>query len=304
MTEILNWFTDPLQFEFMQRALLVAVVVGLVCAVLSCWLTLLGWSLMGDAVSHAVLPGVVLSYVIGAPFAAGAFIFGAGAVAMIGGLNRTSRVKEDAAIGIVFTGLFALGIVLVSVIPSQIDLFHILFGNVLGVSDSDIMQVLGLGIPVLIVAALSWRTLTLYAFDPTHAHAIGISPRKIEMLLLGMLALTVIVALQAVGIVLVVAMLITPGATAYLLTDRFSHMILIAAATGVLSTVLGTYLSYHVDASTGGSIVCVLALLFLAAYLFSPSQGVLVQWVKRQRRPASANDASVQVDQADAGRSG
>ncbi|MGA7398012.1 MAG: metal ABC transporter permease, partial [Solirubrobacterales bacterium] len=129
-------------------------------------------------------------------------------------------------------------------------------------------------------------------------------PRKLEMLLLGMLALTVIVALQAVGIVLVVAMLITPGATAYLLTDRFSHMILIAAATGVLSTVLGTYLSFHVDASTGGSIVCVLALLFLAAYLFSPSQGVLVQWVKRQRRPVTSTDASVQADQADAGHSG
>ncbi|MBE2320125.1 metal ABC transporter permease [Solirubrobacter sp. CPCC 204708] len=271
---MIDWLIDPLTFEFMQRAMLVAVVVGIACAVLSCWLTLLGWSLMGDAVSHAVLPGVVLSYVIGAPFAAGAFIFGAGAVGLIGGLNRTSRVKEDAAIGIVFTGLFALGLVLVSVIPSQVDLFHILFGNVLGVSDGDILQVLVLGVLVVVVLLLLRKSLVLYAFDPVHAHAIGISPRRLEMVLLGALALTVIVALQAVGIVLVVAMLITPGATAYLLTDRFDRLLMLAIGTGVLSTVLGTYLSYHLDASTGGMIVVVLTVLFGLAYLFGP-RGVL-----------------------------
>jgi len=267
---------EPLTFEFMQRAMLVAVVVGVACAVLSCWLTLLGWSLMGDAVSHAVLPGVVLSYVIGAPFAAGAFLFGAGAVGLIGGLNRTSRVKEDAAIGIVFTGLFALGLVLVSVIPSQVDLFHILFGNVLGVSDGDILQVVVLGTLVVVALLLLRKSLVLYAFDPVHAHAIGISPRRLEMVLLGALALTVIVALQAVGIVLVVAMLITPGATAYLLTDRFDKMLALAIGSGVLSTVLGTYLSYHFDASTGGMIVVVLTVLFVLAYLFSPRHGVLM----------------------------
>jgi len=290
MSDVLNWFTDPLQFEFMQRALLVAFVVGLVCAVLSCWLTLMGWSLMGDAVSHAVLPGVVLSYLVGLPFAVGAFIFGSGAVGLIGTVNRTSRVKEDAAIGVVFTGLFALGIVLVSVIPSQTDLFHILFGNVLGVSDADIRQVVILGAITLAIIAISWRTLLLYAFDPIHAHAIGISPRRLEVLLLGLLALTVIVALQAVGIVLVVAMLITPGATAYLLTDRFDRMLLIAAATGVLSTLLGTFVSYHLDASTGGSIVCVLALAFLAAYLFAPHHGVLA---RRGRRSPSMGHSPI-----------
>lgn len=277
---IIEWFTEPVSFEFMQRALLVAVVVGLACAVLSCWLTLLGWSLMGDAVSHAVLPGVVLSYVVGAPFAAGAFIFGAGAVGLIGGLNRTSRVKEDAAIGIVFTGLFALGLVLVSVIPSQTDLFHILFGNVLGVSDSDIAQVCVLGAIVIAVLLLLRKTLVLYAFDPVHAHALGISPRRLEIVLLGALALTVIVALQAVGIVLVVAMLITPGATAYLLTDRFDHMLLLAMASGVLSTVMGTFLSYHFDASTGGMIVVVVTVLFGLAYLFGPRHGVLARRAK------------------------
>ncbi len=275
MTELLSWFTDPLQFEFMQRALLVALVAGIGCAVLSCWLTLLGWSLMGDAVSHAVLPGVVLSYVFGLPFAIGALVFGIAAVTLIGGLNRTSRVKEDAAIGVVFTGLFALGLVLVSVTPSQTDLFHILFGNVLGVSDSDIIQVLVLG--TISVAALLYfrRSLVLFAFDPIHAHAVGISTRRMEGLLLGLLALSAVVGLQAVGIVLVVAMLITPGATAYLLTDRFDRMILIAIAVGAGACLLGTYASYHLDASPGGSIVCVLTLIFLAVYLFAPRYGVV-----------------------------
>jgi manganese transport system permease protein len=286
--DVVSWLTDPLQYEFMQRALLVAFVVGLVCAVLSCWLTLLGWSLMGDAVSHAVLPGVVLSYVVGAPFAIGAFVFGAASVGLIGFVNRTSRIKEDAAIGVVFTGLFALGIVLVSVIPSQVDLFHILFGNVLGVSDSDIRQVVVLGAITLVALLLTRRSLVLYAFDPTHAHAVGISPRKLEALLLGALALTVIVALQAVGIVLVVAMLITPGATAYLLTDRFDRMLAIAAGVGVLSTVLGTYVSYHLDASTGGCIVCVLAVCFLLAYLLAPRYGLL----GRRRGKAETGSAS------------
>jgi manganese transport system permease protein len=285
VSEVASWLTDPLQYEFMQRALLVAFVVGLSCALLSCWLILLRWSLMGDAVSHAVLPGVVLSYVVGAPFAIGAFLFGAGAVAGIGAVSRTTRIKEDAAIGIVFTALFAFGIVLVSVIPSQVDLFHILFGNVLGVSDSDIRQVVVLGgITVFLLLAL-WRNFVLFAFDPTHAHAIGISPRRWEVLLLALLALTVIVALQAVGIVLVVAMLITPGATAYLLTDRFDLMLAIAAAAGVFSTVIGTYLSYHLDASTGGCIVCVLAFVFALTYLFAPRYGLLGQ---RRRRSNSS----------------
>ena len=283
---VVDWFTDPLAYDFMRRAMLVAVVCGIVCAVLSCWLTLLGWSLMGDAVSHAVLPGVVLSYVVGVPFAIGAFVFGSAAVFLVGGLSRTSRVKEDAAIGIVFTGLFALGLVLVSAIPSQIDLFHILFGNVLGVSDGDIRQVVIIGAIVTAVLLFKRRDLVLYAFDPTHAHAVGISPRRLEAILLGALALTVIVALQAVGIVLVVAMLITPGATAYLITDRFSRMLGIAVAASVSACLLGTYLSYHLDWSTGGAIVCVLTVQFVAAYLFAP-KGILAQ---RRSRPDTEDE--------------
>lgn len=273
----IDWITQPLEFEFMQRAILVGVIVGAVCAVLSCWLTLLGWSLLGDAVSHAVLPGVVLGYVLGLPLAAGAFVFGVGAVGMIGGLNRTSRVKEDAAIGIVFTGLFALGLVLVSAVPSQIDLFHILFGNILGVSNSDIYQVIVIGLLTLAALLYLRRSIVLFAFDPTHAHAIGISPKWLEALLLGSMALTVVIALQAVGIVLVVAMLITPGAIGYLLTDRFDRMLIYATVASIGSCIGGTYISYYADISTGGSIVCLLTVLFVLTYVFAPKNGLIAQ---------------------------
>lgn len=275
LTTATEWFTIPWSFAFIQRALLVSVVAGVVCAVLSCWMTLIGWSLMGDAVSHAVLPGVVLSYMFGLPFAAGALAFGAGSVALIGVVNRTSRVKEDAVIGVVFTAMFALGLVLISRVPSQTDLGHILFGNVLGVSDTDIRQILLLGAAVLIVIWYKHRDLTLYAFDPVHAHAMGINPRLLETLLLGLLSVTVVVALQAVGIVLVVAMVIIPGATAYLLTDRFEHMLLISSAVAVAAAVTGVFTSFHLNVSTGGAIVLAQATAFALAYLFSPRQGVL-----------------------------
>ncbi|WP_304455042.1 metal ABC transporter permease [Nocardiopsis sp. YSL2] len=288
ITGIVEWFTVPLQFEFVQRALLVGVVAGVACAVLSCWMTLVGWSLMGDAVSHAVLPGVVLSFLFGLPFAVGALVFGAGSVALIGVVNRTSRVKEDAVIGVVFTTMFALGLVLVSRVPSQTDLGHILFGNVLGVSDADIWQVLVLAAVVLAVVWFKHRDLTLYAFDPVHAHAVGINPRLLETLLLGLLSVTVVVALQAVGIILVVAMVIIPGATAYLLTDRFERMLAIAAAVAALAAVTGVYASFHLNVSTGGSIVLAQAAAFTLAYLFSPRQGVLRRRPRRVRSRAAA----------------
>ncbi|MFC4565463.1 metal ABC transporter permease [Nocardiopsis mangrovi] len=267
----------------MQRALLVGVVAGVVCAVLSCWMTLIGWSLMGDAVSHAVLPGVVLSYIFGFPLALGALVFGAGSVALIGVVNRTSRVKEDAAIGVVFTAMFGIGVVLISRVPSETDLMHILFGDVLGVSDSAIVQVLVMATVTLSVVMVKHRDLTLYAFDSVHAHTIGISPRRLEALLLGLLSLTVVIALQAVGIILVVAMVIIPGATAYLLTDRFERMLLISVAVSVAAAVLGTYASFHLNVATGGAIVVAQAAAFAMAYLFSPRQGVLARALARRR---------------------
>lgn len=275
---------DPLQYGFMVRALAVAVVAAVVCAVLSCWLVLIGWSLMGDAVSHAVLPGVVLAYVVGAPFAIGALTFGLIAVALIGLIRNTSRVKEDAAIGIVFTTLFAFGLVLISVTPSQTDLNHIIFGNLLGVSSSDLLQVAILGALALSILLIKRRDLTLFAFDPIHANAIGLSPKRLGALLLGVLALTSVVALQAVGVVLVVAMLIIPGATAYLLTDKFSRMLVIAPVVSAICAITGIYVSYYLDTASGGMVVMTQGIVFALVYLFSPSQGVIAKWTSQRRR--------------------
>jgi len=277
-------FLEPLSYDFMVRALASTVIASAVCAVLSCWLVLIGWSLMGDAVSHAVLPGVVLAYVLGAPFALGAVVFGFLAVALIGVVRDTSRVKEDAAIGIVFTTLFALGLVLISVTPSQTDLNHIIFGNLLGVDTSDLIQIGVLGAITLTLLVLKRRDFTLYAFDPTHAHAIGLNPRVLGAALLGLLALTAVVALQVVGVILVVAMLIIPGATAYLLTDRFGRMLVIAPSFSVLAAVAGLYLSYHLDTASGGMIVLVQGAGFTLVYLFGPRHGIVGKRLAKRRR--------------------
>lgn len=272
---MIDWLVDPLTYDFFVRALAVTTVAAVVCAVLSCWLVLIGWALMGDAVSHAVLPGVVLAYVLGWPFALGALVFALLAVALIGGLRDSSRLKEDTAIGVVFTTLFALGLVLISVTPSQTDLAHILFGNLLGVSRADLVQVLVLAALAIAVLVAKRRDLTLFAFDPTHAFAIGLSPRRLSALLLGLLAVTTVMALQAVGVILVVALLIIPGATAYLLTDRFSRMLLVAPAVAGVCAVVGIYASFYLDASPGGVVVLTMGTVFAFVYLFSPRHGVL-----------------------------
>ena len=273
---VVRWWdllAEPWQFEFMQRALLVTVVAAVVCALLSCWLVLIGWSLMGDAVSHAVLPGVVLSYLVGAPFAVGAFIFGIGAVALIGTVRETTRLKEDAVIGVVFTTVFAVGVVLVSTTPSQIDLSHILFGNVLGVSDVDILQVLVIAAVAFAVLVARRRDLTLYSFDRVHAHVVGLPVRRTGAILLGLLALTVVVALQAVGVVLAVAMLITPGATAHLLTDRIERMLVIAPTIAAVCAVAGIWASYLLDAASAGLVVVCQGLAFAVAYVWYRVRG-------------------------------
>ncbi len=284
---IIHLLADPLSYEFMTRALIASIMVSIVCALLSCWLVLIGWSLMGDAVSHAVLPGVVLAYVLDVPFAIGALVFGFLAVILIGAVRDTSRVKEDAAIGIVFTTLFAFGIVLVSVTPSDTDLMHIIFGNILGVSRQDLTQILILTLAVLLVVLLKRRDFTLYAFDPTHAHAIGMSPRLIGAVMLALLAVTAVATLQIVGVVLVVAMLIIPGASAYLLTNRMSMMLIIAPAISVGSSLIGLYTSYYADTASGGMIVLAQGFVFTLIYLFSPRQGVIARQLKRRRLAAA-----------------
>jgi len=274
---VLDWLLEPLEYGFLVRALWVSAFVGLVCAVLSCYITLKGWSLMGDAVSHAVVPGVVVAYALNIPFAVGAFLFGFGATVAIGYVQSKTRLKEDAVIGVVFTGFFAFGIVLITKIPSNVDLFHILFGNVLGISNSDIIQTLIAGTITLLVILLRRKDLLLFCFDPNHAQAIGLNIQLMYYTLLSVLALTIVTALQTAGIILVIAMLVTPGAIAYLLTDRFDRMMGLSITSSVLSCILGTYVSYHLDISTGGAIVVLLTLFFILAMVFAPKYGILAQ---------------------------
>ncbi|MFN4278856.1 metal ABC transporter permease [Thermosynechococcus sp.] len=274
---MITWLPEPLQHAFMVKALGVSTLVGCVCALLSCFLTLKGWALMGDAVSHAVLPGVVLAYWLGLPLALGAFAFGLIAVTLIGFIQQQTRVKEDTVIGLVFSGFFALGLVLLSKTTSSVDLMHILFGNVLGISDRDLWQTVSVSFITLITIGLRHRDFILFCFDPTHARTIGLNTTLLSYLLLALLSLTTVAALQTVGIILGVAMLITPGATAYLLSDRFGVMVLIALAVGGLGSLLGTYISYYLDASTGGCIVVLQTLIFLLAMIFAPKHGLLAK---------------------------
>jgi len=270
----IDWLLDPLTHDFMRRALMVRALVGGVCGLLSCYMTLKGWALMGDAVSHAVMPGVVVAYALGLPFSLGAFVFGVGSVALIGFVKQKSRIKEDTVIGLVFTGFFALGLVLVSKIKSNIDLMQILFGSPLGISRSDVNQTLIISFIVISILLIFRKDLMLYCFDAKHARSIGINTGILHYLLLTLLSLSAVVGLQTVGIILVVAMLITPGATAYLLTDRFDQMTLLAVISSSFSSILGVYISYWSDIETGGSIVLVQTLIFLIAFLFAPRYGI------------------------------
>lgn len=276
----IEWILEPLSYDFMVRALVTTVLAAVLCALLSCWLVLVGWSLMGDAVSHAVLPGIVLAYILGLPFALGATVFGVLAVALIGVVRGTSRVKEDAAIGIVFTTLFALGLVLVSMTPTQTDLHRIILGNVLGISRVDLVQVGILAFIAISVLLFARRDLTLYAFDPVHAHALGLSPRFLGGLLLGLLAITAVIALQVVGVVLVVAMLVTPGATAHLLTDRFSRMLVLAPTLSAACSIVGIYISYWADVSPGALIVLLQGCVFALVHLVAPRHGLIARYIR------------------------
>jgi manganese/iron transport system permease protein len=276
MIEALSaFFIEPLSYDFMQRALLVAILVGAVSAVLSCFLVLKGWSLMGDAISHAVLPGIVLAYVVGLPIAVGAFVAGLFAAVSTGYLKDNSRIKEDTAMGIVFTGMFAVGVVLFSRIESDQHLNHILFGDMLGVSWGDLIETAVIAGGTLLVVLAKRRDFLLYTFDPQHARAIGLPVGWLHYGLLAMLSLTIVASLKAVGIILVVAMLIAPGAIAFLVVRRFDAMLLLATAVAVGSSVLGTLISFQINAATGPAIVLIQATLFVVALLFAPRGGLL-----------------------------
>jgi manganese/iron transport system permease protein len=272
---MLDFFTVPLSYDFMQRALIVAVLVGAVCAVLSCFLVLKGWSLMGDAVSHAVLPGIVIAFVLGLPLAVGAFAAGLGCAVATGYLKESSRVKEDTVMGIVFSGMFGFGLVLFTKVETDQHLNHILFGNMLGVTARDLIETGIVAGGVLLAIIVLRRDLLLYCFDPQHARAIGLPVRMLHYGLLVLLSLTIVASLKAVGIILVVAMLVAPGAIAYLLSNRFERMLGVAVAVAVASSVVGTLVSFHIDGATGPCIVLIQMAVFVLAFLFAPTSGLL-----------------------------
>lgn len=268
-------FFEPLQYAFMRDALLVGAMVAALCAVLSCFLILKGWSLMGDAISHAVLPGIVIAYIIGIPLAIGAFAAGLLCATGTGFIKMNSRLKEDTVMGVVFTGLFAFGLVLFSRTTSDMHLDHILVGNILGITPSQVVQTLVMGGIVLGITLALRRDLLLICFDPAQARVMALPHRFLNYLLLSLLSLAIVVSLQAVGIILVVAMLVTPGSIAHLWADRFDRMLAIAITAATCSTVVGIFISYHIDASTGGCIVLVQALVFVVSLLFAPKHGIV-----------------------------
>ena len=266
---------EPFQYGFMVDAMIVGTAIGAVCAVLSCYLVLKGWSLMGDAISHAVLPGIVLAYAAGLPLALGAFLSGLFCAVATGYIKANTRVKEDTVMGVVFTGLFAFGLVLFTKIKSDLHLDHILFGNILGLEPGDLRDTLIVsGVTLTVILALR-RDLLLFCFDPAQARAIGLPTKLLYYLLLSLLAVTIVVSLKAVGIILVIAMLVTPGCIGYLLTDRFGRMLGIAVGAAVFSALTGVYVSFFLNAATGACIVLVQALLFVGAVLFAPKHGLL-----------------------------
>ncbi|MFQ3790035.1 metal ABC transporter permease [Halomonas sp. A29] len=273
----------PFEYRFMQRALLTSVLVGAICGLLSCYVVLKRWSLLGDAISHAVLPGVAIAYLLGWPFFIGAFVTGALTSLGIGAIERHTRIKSDAAMGLMFTAAFALGIVIISKIATSTHLMHILFGNVLGVQTSALILTLLASLVALLAIWLAYRPLLLYTFDPQQAQALGFNTGVIHYGLILLLTLTIVASLETVGIILVVAMLITPGATAHLLTDRFTTMLAISVAVGVTSAVLGLVLSVSLDVASGGAIVLVASTLFFVALLAAPKHGLIARHWRRWR---------------------
>jgi manganese/iron transport system permease protein len=260
---------QPFQLEFMRYALIISVLVAVPTALLSCFLVLKGWSLMGDAISHAVFPGVVIAYIIGFPYAVGAFVAGMICALATGFLKENSRIKQDTAMGVVFSGMFGLGLVLYVKIQSDVHLDHILFGDILGVGRDDIIEtglIAAVGTAIILA---KWRDLLLHAFDPVQARAIGLPVRLLHYGLLSILSLTIVGALKAVGIILVIAVLIAPGAIAFLLTARFSAMLAIAVLVAVLASFFGVYLSFFIDSAPAPTIVLLMTVGFIAAFIFT-----------------------------------
>ncbi|MBY5523983.1 metal ABC transporter permease [Rhizobium leguminosarum] len=258
---------SPFQFGFMVNALVISVLVAIPMALLSCFLVLKGWSLMGDAISHAVFPGVVIAYIVGIPFAVGAFVAGMFCAIATGFLKDNSRIKQDTVMGIVFSGMFGLGLVLYVKIQSDVHLDHILFGDMLGVSWRDIGQSAVIAAITAVILGVKWKDFLLHAFDPAQARAVGLRINLLHYGLLALISLTIVGALQAVGIILSIAMLIAPGAIAFLLSRKFSTMLLLSVAIAVIGSFVGVYLSFFIDSAPAPTIVLVLAIGFVLAFI-------------------------------------
>lgn len=265
----------PFEYGYMVKAIWVSGLVGATCAFLSAYLMLKGWSLMGDALAHSIVPGVAAAYILKVPFAAGAFF--AGFIAAIGMwfVRQNTKLREDAIIGIVFTSFFAAGLLMVSINPTSVNVQSIVLGNILGISDEDAFQVVVIAGVSLAILLLVWKDLMVIFFDESHARSVGLNPTAFKILFFTLLSACTVAALQTVGACLVIAMVVTPGATAYLLTDRFGRLLALSVAIGGLTSVVGAYLSFFLDGATGGVIVCLQTLLFFAAFVFAPKHGVL-----------------------------
>jgi manganese/iron transport system permease protein len=276
MSEFITYALWPFQFPFMTQAMAIAVMVAIPTALLSCFLVLKGWSLMGDAISHAVLPGVVLAYIVGLPLGIGAFAAGMACALSVGYLKENSRIKEDTVMGVVFSGLFGLGIVLYTSIQTDVHLDHILFGDILGISTADLVQTGLIAFVVTAIVLAKWRDLLLFTFDPQQAGAIGLPVRVLHYGLLALLSLTIVAALTAVGIVLVIALLVAPGAIAYLWSKRFAPMMLIAVVVSVMTSLLGIYLSFFLDSAPAPTIVLLMSATFIVTFILTTARRPVV----------------------------
>lgn len=280
----------PFAYDYMLKAMFVSALVGAVCAFLSAYLMLKGWSLMGDALGHSVVPGVAGAYLLHLPYAAGAFFAGLLAALGMAVVKQRTRLREDAIIGLVFTSFFAAGLLMSSINPTAVNIQTIVLGNILGISDEDVWQVVIIASVSLAILLLKWRDLMVVFFDESHARAIGINPGALKILFFTLLAACTVAALQTVGACLVIAMVVTPGATAYLLTDRFGRLLCLSVAIGAATSFVGAYISYFLDGATGGVIVTLQTLLFLSAFFLAPKHGVLAA---RRRSAAPADPGMI-----------
>ena len=276
MNTLWSWIVAPLAYGFMQRGMLAAVLVGILCAIVGCYVVLRSMAFLGDALAHAVLPGVAIAYLMGANLLMGALAAAVVVALLISLFSRQGTIKEDTAIGIVFAAALALGVALISSVRTYaVDLTHIMFGNVLGVSPTDVWLIAGIGAAVLLTILAFYRQFLVIAFDPVLAATQRLPVERLRMLLLLLIALTIVVSLQTVGVGLVAAMLVTPGATAYLLTRRLPAMMMVAALIGAVASISGLYLSYYINIASGAAVVLVATALFTAVFLFAPERGVV-----------------------------